>query len=51
MLGLELYQTHLSDIVITDIRMPIMNGLEFSRQILQYGMPVVIILLTDIACR
>ncbi len=32
-LGLALYQKHAPDIVITDIRMPVMNGLDMARRI------------------
>jgi len=32
-IGLELYKTHNPDIVISDIRMPIMNGLDMVKQI------------------
>lgn len=31
--GLQLYQQHFPDIVITDIKMPVMNGLEMAREI------------------
>jgi len=31
--GLELYQKHRPEIVITDIKMPLMNGLEISKAI------------------
>lgn len=33
--GLELFKEHNPDMVITDIQMPIMNGLEMSKKILE----------------
>ncbi|MCF7919378.1 MAG: response regulator [Candidatus Cloacimonetes bacterium] len=38
--GLELYKEHKPEIVITDIMMPEMNGLEMIRKIRQEGIPV-----------
>ncbi|MDF2959507.1 MAG: helix-turn-helix protein [Paenibacillus sp.] len=35
------------DVVFVDIRMPVMNGLEFSKRLLRAGRPVKIILLTS----
>ena len=42
--GLQLFQDHQIDIVITDIRMPVMDGLEMSRSILKIdpNMPIII---------
>ena len=42
--GLKLFQEHQIDMVITDIRMPIMDGLEMSRSILKINpsMPIII---------
>lgn len=42
--GLALFQEHEIDIVITDIRMPVMDGLDMSRAILQINpnMPIII---------
>ncbi|WP_176560106.1 response regulator transcription factor [Brevibacillus dissolubilis] len=31
--GLEMYREHLPDVVISDIRMPVMNGLELAKEI------------------
>ena len=31
--GLELYRQHTPDVVLTDIKMPFMNGLEMAREI------------------
>lgn len=44
--GLELFQTHTPDIVLTDIRMPVMNGLEMAREIRQLAPDCQIIILT-----
>ncbi len=44
--ALELYEKHLPQIILADIRMPVMDGLEFSRRVLEYQNPVRIILLT-----
>ncbi len=35
--GLELYKMHKPDLVVTDIRMPVMNGLEMIRRIREHG--------------
>ncbi len=42
--GLKLFQEHQVDIIITDIRMPVMDGLEMSRSILKINpnMPIII---------
>ena len=44
--GLELFEKHLPEIVITDISMPIMNGLEMSKRILELESKTKIIFIT-----
>jgi len=44
--GLRLYQSDPADVVITDIRMPIMGGLEMVRAIKEFKKPRVIIVTT-----
>lgn len=44
--GLELFKQHNPDMVITDIQMPIMNGLEMSKKILQINPSVPIAVTT-----
>lgn len=44
--GLELYRTHHVDIVLTDIMMPVMNGLEMSREIRRQDPRAQIVVLT-----
>lgn len=45
--ALDLYQKHHPRILFVDIRMPVMDGLEFSRRVMAEGQPVKIILLTS----
>lgn len=45
--GLELFYKHRPDIVLTDLRMPIMNGLEMSKHIKAYSEEIPIILITS----
>lgn len=44
--ALELFEKYRPQIIFADIRMPVMDGLEFSRRVLAYRCPVKIILLT-----
>ncbi|PLX70907.1 MAG: hypothetical protein C0602_05245 [Denitrovibrio sp.] len=44
--GLELYLAHKPDIVITDIQMPVMDGIEMSRQIKEADSSALIIVTT-----
>ena len=43
--GLELYKQHNSDIVVTDIEMPVMDGLEMIEKILEMDMKMVSIII------
>jgi len=45
-IGLKLYKEHMIDIVITDIRMPTMNGLEMSEEILKINPQTPIIIMS-----
>lgn len=44
--GLKLYQENPTDVVITDIRMPIMDGLEMVRAIKEFQKPKAIVVTT-----
>lgn len=44
--GLELYKEHIPDIVITDLEMPVMGGLEMIDRIFEYNHNQVIIITT-----
>lgn len=44
--ALELFEKYRPQIIFADIRMPVMDGLEFSRRVLAYRYPVGIVLLT-----
>ena len=44
--GLELYRAHLPDVVLTDIKMPVMNGLDMAREIRQIAPDCQIIVLS-----
>lgn len=44
--GLEIYKQHQPDIIITDIQMPIMDGIEMSRYILEINPEAVIVITT-----
>jgi len=44
--GLELYKKHRPDIVITDIQMPVMDGIEMSRHILSVNPDAIIVITT-----
>ncbi|MBF0473985.1 MAG: response regulator, partial [Nitrospirae bacterium] len=45
-MGLEMFNLHNPDIVITDIRMPVMNGLDMARQIKAINCDVPLIITT-----
>src|SRR5689334_6341090 len=45
-IGLDLYQKHRPDIVLTDIRMPVMDGIQMSREIKRVDKSAQIIVLT-----
>ena len=45
-IGLELYKSHMPDIIITDIRMPIMDGIEMAREIKKINPNAYIIFIT-----
>ena len=44
--GLELYRAHSPDVVLTDIKMPVMNGLDMAREIRQIAPDCQIIILS-----
>lgn len=44
--GLELYRKHEPDVVVTDIEMPVMNGLEMINEILNINSNQIIIITT-----
>lgn len=44
--GLEIYRQHLPDAIITDIRMPVMDGLEMIRQIREEDLDIPILITT-----
>lgn len=46
MLGLKVYQTAKPDVIVTDLKMPVMGGLEMSRQIRETNKEIPIIITT-----
>ena len=44
--GLEMYKKHNPDLIITDVQMPYMNGIEMSRAILKINKDAKIIVIT-----
>ncbi|MGE4268329.1 MAG: response regulator [Deferribacterales bacterium] len=44
--GLEMYQVNRPDIVITDIQMPVMDGIEMAKRILEINPEAVIVITT-----
>jgi YesN/AraC family two-component response regulator len=44
--GFEMYKTHRPDIVITDIQMPVMDGIEMARKILEFNPEAIIVITT-----
>jgi diguanylate cyclase (GGDEF)-like protein len=47
--GFDLYRTHHPDIVLTDIRMPVMDGIRMAREIKQVDKSALIIMLTAVS--
>ena len=46
MVGLKVYQTAAPDVIVTDLKMPVMGGLEMSRQVRKTNPDIPIIITT-----